>query len=522
MTTDRRRLLQGLAAIGGAFVLPRVVMGARTSSLPLPDYPFRLGVASGFPTHHSFVLWTRLAPRPDQPGGGMLPLDWKVRYEVALDENFRHIVARGSAKAEARFAHSVREEVKGLAPARDYWYRFMAGGHASVVGRTRTMPAADARTAALHLVVASCQHYETGYYAAWRHAVAEAPDLVLHLGDYIYDTAPRTNKLRRHSGDRACFTLDDYRQRYAQYRIDPDLQAAHAAAPWFVTWDDHEVQNDYSGVTSSREADLPSFLTRRAAAYQAWYEHLPVPPSFLRADGTMRIYTRQRIGRLATLHMLDQRQYRSREVCPRPPQLGGLRVGPECAERLDTTRTMLGAAQERWLEEGLHRQSTRWTLLGQGTPFSQINTGSVEEPQYSTGAWTGFPAARQRLVDSLQRSRCENPVILGGDIHAYVVGGINAVPERLDTPLVASEFVTTSVTSDPISQQTLDKWKSTNPNLLRLDGTSRGYLSLRLSESLLQADLVTIDDRLRLDSGRQLSASFVVEAGNPSIVPASS
>jgi alkaline phosphatase D len=522
VNTDRRRLLQALAATGSAVALPGVLdaAGIAPASQPLPEYPFRLGVASGFPTEHSVVLWTRLAPRPDQPAGGMPPRDWQVRYEIAADDNFRRIIARGAATAAMRFSHSVHQVVKGLQPARVYWYRFTAGGHASAVGRTRTLPALRADVSSLHMVVACCQNYETGYYAAWRHAVAEAPDLVLHLGDYIYDSAPRTSRVRRHSGAGACFTLDEYRQRYSQYRADPALQAAHAAAPWFITWDDHEVQNDYSGVTPSREADLPTFLARRAAAYQAWYENLPVPPSFLASDGSLRIYTRASLGSLATLHLLDQRQYRSPDACPRPPQLGGLRVAVDCAERTDPARTMLGTAQERWLEQGLERQSTQWTLLGQGTPFSQMNMGNSEQPLYWTGAWTGHAAARQRLLDSLQRTRCRNPVILGGDIHAYVVGNINAVAERFDTPLLAAEFVATSMTSDPYPQETLDKWKPANPNLICLDGTRRGYLSVRLGKQRLQTDLVTIDDRTRADSGRQISGSYVVEAGNPLILPA--
>jgi alkaline phosphatase D len=512
-------LLQGLAALGGAFVLPRAARSAPPSQ-PLPDYPFRLGVASGFPTEHSVVLWTRLAPRPEQPDWGMPPMDWKVAYEVAADERFRHIVARGRATAETRFAHSVRQEVKGLDPARQYWYRFMAGNHVSTVGRTRTLPTSHAKVADLRLVVACCQHYETGYYAAWKHAVAEAPDFMLHVGDYIYDTAPRTTRVRRHSGGGACFTLDDYRQRYAQYRSDPALQAAHAAAPWFVTWDDHEVQNDYSGVTSAREADQPTFLARRAAAYQAWYEHMPAPASFRAADGTMRIHARASLGRLATLHLLDQRQYRSPDACPRPPQMGGLRVGADCAERIDPSRQMLGAVQEQWLQQGLQKQTARWTLLGQGTPFSQLNMGTTEQPQFSTGAWTGYPAARQRVLDSLQRARAQNPVILSGDIHAYIIGSVNAVPERFDTPLVAAEFVTTSITSDAPPQETLDKWQPANPNLLRLDSTHRGYLSLRLTEQRLQADLVTIEDRTQPESGRQSGGSYVVEAGSSLILPA--
>ncbi len=299
------------------------------------------------------------------------------------------------------------------------------------------------------------------------------------------------------------------------------LQLAHAAAPWFAVWDDHEVENDYAGVTPGHDGNEAAFPARRAAAYQAWYEHLPVPPSMAPRDNTMRIYWRAQLGRLATLHLLDQRQYRSPEACPHPPQYGGQRVFDECTERLDPTRTMLGAAQEQWLADGLRRQPAAWTLLAQGTPFAQVNEAMGDKPEYWTDSWTGYPAARQRLVDSLRQSRAANPVILGGDIHAFVVGSINAVPERFDTPLVAAEFVTTSISSDAVAQPVLDRWLAANPNLQKLDGRRRGYLSLTLSEKQLRTDLITIDDSTRADSGRGIAGSYVVESGSPAILPAS-
>lgn len=449
----------------------------------------------------------------------MPPLDWPVQYEVAEDERFRRVVATGRARAEAAFAHSVHVQVEGLRPARHYWFRFMAGGHVSAVARTRTLPAPRDRNGALRLAVACCQHYETGHYAALRHLAAESPDAILHLGDYIYEGAPGgSNRVRLHTGPR-CVTLDDYRQRYAQYQQDPALQAAHAAAPWFFTWDDHEVANDYSGDTPGRAEDPQRFLARRAAAYQAWYEHMPVPPSMAPRDGRLRIHARASLGRLATLHLLDQRQYRAPQACPKPPQLGGLRVGDECGERLDPARSMLGSGQERWLAEGLAAQPGRWTLLAQGTVFAHMDQG-VEAPEYWTDGWTGYPAARQRLLDSLQQARSSNPVLLSGDIHAFTVAGVNAVPERLDTPLVAAEFSATSITSDPIAQATLDRWRAANPNVQRLDGTRRGYLLLTLAERQLRADLVALDDARRPDSGRKVMASYIVEAGDPRILPA--
>jgi alkaline phosphatase D len=512
--TDRRQLLKSLAASSGIALLPRVLRAA--GAPPLPDNPFRLGVSSGYPTDRTVVLWTRLAPMPEQPAGGMPPQDYPLRFEVATDDSFRRIIARGNATAEARHAHSVHHEVRGLDPARDYWYRFTAGNYTSAVGRTRTLPAPGAAVDQLRIITASCQNYEHGHFAALRHLASDAPDMVFFLGDYIYEGAPSANRVRRHTGVR-CVTLDNYRQRYAQYQLDPALQAAHAAAPWFATWDDHEVANDYAGITPGRVEDPAAFLARRAAAYQAWYEHLPVPPAMAPRDGAARIYWRARLGRLATLHLLDQRQFRSPEACPVPPDLGGQRVRADCRERIEPTRTMLGAGQEKWLADGLQRHPGAWTLLAQGVPFAEVDEAMGTEPEYWNDSWTGYPAARQRLLDDVQRSRAANPVVLSGDFHCFLVSGINAVPERFDTPLVASEFVGTSISSDSLAQDVLDRWRSQNPHLQRLDGTRRGYLSLTLTPKQLRADLVTVDDAARPDSGRSKMGSYIVEAGNAAI-----
>jgi alkaline phosphatase D len=515
INADRRWILKGMAAVA----LPGAVHVARAATLRLPSDPFQLGVASGFPTDHSAVLWTRLVPAPAQPAGGMPPMDLEVSYEVASDERFRRIVSRGRAVAAAQYAHSVHVEVQGLAPDRDYWYRFTASDYRSLAGRTRTLPSPQARAATLRLAVASCQHYEHGHFAAWRHVAQAAPDLIVHVGDYIYEGAPTTGRVRQHSGG-VCLTLDDYRLRYAQYKADPALQAAHAAAPWLATWDDHEVANDYSGSDGGRAQNSATFLLRRAAAYQAWYEHLPLPPSAAPREGVMQIHARRRIGRLATIHMLDQRQYRSPQACPQPGRSGGNRFGDECTERLDVQRTMLGAAQEQWLAHGLKDQSARWTLLAQGTMFSHLDEQPGDANSYWSDAWTGYPAARQRVIDSLQQARSQNPVILSGDLHAFVVGHINAVPDRLDTPLIASEFVTTSISSDSRPQDSLDGWRNNNANLLLMDGRKRGYLTVTLSEKRMQVDLMAIDDVIRPNSGLQTQRSFVVEAGSPAVLPA--
>jgi alkaline phosphatase D len=367
--------------------------------------------------------------------------------------------------------------------------------------------------------VACCQHYEHGYFTAYQHLTSDAPDLVVHVGDYIYEGAATTNRVRRHSSG-TCRTLVDYRLRYAQYKSDATLQAAHAVAPWLVTWDDHEVANDYSGTDSGRAEDPAVFLARRAAAYQAYFEHLPLPPSAAPREGGMPLFAHRNIGRLASIHLLDQRQYRSPQACPQPGRSGGNRVSDECRERVEAQRTMLGAAQEQWLAQGLKDHRARWTVLAQGTLFSHLDETPGAANTYWSDGWTGYPAARQRLIDALIQTRAANPVILSGDLHAFVAGNINAVPERLDTPLVASEFVATSISSDARPQDSLDAWRNNNANLLLLDGRKRGYLTVNLSDKRMQVDLVAVDDVSQPTAGRQVLRSYVVEAGSPSILPA--
>lgn len=439
-------------------------------------------------------------------------MDVDVQWEVAADEQFTRGLKRGTTQATFVFGHSARVEVPGLQPERRYWYRFIAGGHRSPVGRTRTLPSARSQVAAMHLAVSCCQHYEQGHYAALAHMAAEAPDAIVHLGDYIYEGAASTGRVRAHVGGQ-CRTLHDYRQRYSQYQLDPSLQAAHAAAPWLATWDDHEVANDYSGLSSGRDEDPAVFLARRTAAYQAYYEHLPLPPSAAPRGSETPIYARRRIGALATIHLLDQRQYRSPEACAQPGRSGGNRSGPTCTDLDLSGRTMLGSAQEAWFDHGLASDPSAWTIIAQGTVFSHLDQQPGEGGAYSTDDWNGYPAARKRLLETLRRRGARNPVVLSGDIHAFIVGNINEVPERLDTPVVATEFAATSLSSDPRPQRQLDEWHTGNPNLLLADGRQRGYVSLRLAPQRLTADLIGVNDVKDPASPCRTQQTFVVESG---------
>ncbi len=505
---DRRRFLLTLGALAGTRAFGQYNAKPRFSASP-----FTLGVASGYPQPGGFVLWTRLAPVPLAPNGGMAPEAIPVGWEVARDEAMRNIVAHGTTYATPEWAHSVHVEVAGLQPARPHWYRFTAGDAVSPIGRTHTAPAPTARPARLRFAFVSCQHYEQGYFGAYRHLIADEPDLVLHLGDYIYETSWGRDLVRRH-GSGESITLEDYRSRYALYKTDQDLQAAHAAFPWLVTWDDHEVENDYAN-HRSENLDAPEwFLARRAAAYKAWYEHMPVPRAMVPFGPNARIYTRSSFGGLANFFVLDDRQYRSHEACPRPGRGGSNSVdAAQCAELADPKRTMLGAAQEQWLDAALTGSRARWNVIAQQTRMAQMD----EKPGAGRGAWTdswdGYPAARQRLLESLAGK--PNPIVIGGDIHAFNVNQLKLDFDNPASPAVAAEFVGSSITSQGWSQDRLDALRPDNPHVLYSEARYRGYVRVEVTPKRLSADLRGMESVQSRDASCTTVASFVVEDGIP-------
>ncbi len=467
---------------------------------------FALGVASGHPHPKGMVLWTRLS-------GPALPDQVAVQWEVARDEAFSQVVARGSENAVVQEAHSVHAEPTGLESGRPYWYRFTALGQRSRSGLTRTAPAPDA-PATLRYVVASCQRYDLGYYAAWKHVVRDAPDLVMFMGDYIYEYATSRDAIRPVEGSRVR-TLAQYRARYATYKSDPALQAAHACAPWLVIWDDHEVDNDYAATTGQ---DLqPDFAAQRDAAYQAWWEHMPVPKAWAPKAGVeMRIYGRHTWGRLARIHCLDNRQYRDLQACPRPQRSGANIVRlSDCPDLLDPKRSLLGAAQERWLMEGWDKERA-WNLVAQQTLMARFTWGkSPEEARHWTDGWDGYAPSRQRLLQSLSQQRIGNAVVLGGDVHAHFVADLKLKFQNEKEAAVASEFCGTSITSPSMPQESVDARLALNPHLMYGRSDRRGYLRFELNDKLLTADLMSLDDVLDRDSGIRSAARFVVEPGRP-------
>src|SRR6516225_6968683 len=330
----------GFTAIAASIAGPSLIRLAAAQSWAAGD-PFSLGVASGAPRPDGFVLWTRLAPEPLSPNpqtpGGMRGGDVTLGYEIATDPALRDVVRRGEAIAEQAFAYSVHLDVRGLQPGRPYWYRFTSGDASSRIGRAATLPPADAAPERLRFAFASCANYEHGYFSAYRHLADENPEFVLFLGDYIYETIEQKRPtVRRHSDGIEAATLPTYRNRYAQYRLDADLQRLHAEVPALATWDDHEVANDYADKWSERFDDPELFLMRRAAAYRAIYEHMPVRPILSRPNGPlMRVYDRFTLGDLIEISVIDGRQYRSREACYSPPFKGGMHLESDasCPER---------------------------------------------------------------------------------------------------------------------------------------------------------------------------------------------
>lgn len=483
--------------------------------------PFALGVASGSPAHDSVVLWTRLV-QTGFLGRSLLGTDSiPVRWELAHDAAFTRLVQSGQVLAQPALAHSVHVEPTGLDSDRWYFYRFRCGEATSPVGRTRTFPAPDAAVQRLRLAFASCQRWEHGHYSAYRHMLRENLDTVLFLGDYIYEYPAAANAVRLPSGGWV-LTLDDYRARYALHKSEPALQAMHAACPWLVTWDDHEVQNDYAG-THPGDSGPPvaDFLARRAAAYQAYYEHMPLRASVLTqglaglASGAeMRIYASVPFGNLATLHLLDDRQYRDPQACTPGGKPGSGVISPALCETWnDTQRTLLGSTQELWLEQALRQGSTGWNLIAQQTLFGPRNTKSAKNPAYWNDGWDGYPAARQRLIDTLQRHHVANPVLLGGDVHENWVGHVKADYANPASANVGVEFCGTSITSRGGGNARIPERLAENPHFVFADGERKGYGVVDVTPRRLTTTLRVVDDVTQADTGIATLAQFGVESG---------
>nr|AAM77916.1 phospholipase D precursor [Streptomyces chromofuscus] len=493
---------------------------------------FLHGVASGDPLPDGVLLWTRVTPTADAtPGSGLGP-DTEVGWTVATDKAFTNVVAKGSTTATAASDHTVKADIRGLAPATDHWFRFSAGGTDSPAGRARTAPAADAAVAGLRFGVVSCANWEAGYFAAYRHLAARGDlDAWLHLGDYIYEYGAgeygtRGTSVRSHAPAHEILTLADYRVRHGRYKTDPDLQALHAAAPVVAIWDDHEIANDTwsGGAENHTEGVEGAWAARQAAAKQAYFEWMPVRPAIA---GTT--YRRLRFGKLADLSLLDLRSFRAQQV-----SLGDGDVD-------DPDRTLTGRAQLDWLKAGLKSSDTTWRLVGNSVMIAPFAIGSLSAellkplakllglPQeglaVNTDQWDGYTDDRRELLAHLRSNAIRNTVFLTGDIH---MAWANDVPVNAGTyPLSASaatEFVVTSVTSDnlddlvkvpegTVSALASPVIRAANRHVHWVDTDRHGYGVLDITAERAQMDYYVLSDRTQAGATASWSRSYRTRSG---------
>jgi alkaline phosphatase D len=524
----RRRVLQGTVSAGlGLVGAPGVMRFAAAQSWRTGN-PFSLGIASGAPRPDGFVLWTRLAPDPlstdpDNPGG-MSGGDVTLRYEIATDDGMKDVVRHGTATAEQAFAYSAHLDVAGLQPGRPYWYRFISGDATSAIGRAVTLPAPGASLGQLRFGYVSCSNYEHGYFSAYRHLTEENPEFILFLGDYIYETIEENRPIvRRHSDGVEASTLPTYRNRYAQYRLDPDLARLHAQVPALVTWDDHEVQNDYADKYSEFFDDPGQFLIRRAAAYQAFYEHMPVRPIMSHPNGPlMRVYDRFTFGDLIEVSLIDGRQYRSREACYRPPDKGGghLESNASCPERLDTGRTMMGFDQEAWLYSAFAHSKAQWNLIAQDVLMAQLREKQDGVDNFWTDDWDGYPVNRARLLKRIHDTNVSNPVVVSGDIHSFFANDLKLDFDDQSSPIVATEFVGTSISSYGPPYDLLAQTLPDNPHVHFFESRRRGYVVVDLEPGKMQARMRVVSDAHDPKADISTLKTYAVESGRPGVVEA--
>ncbi|CAN5800536.1 alkaline phosphatase D family protein [soil metagenome] len=489
---SRRTFLAGAVATAGIALLdPRTLSAARlrAAALPVGDL-FPLGVAAGDPTATGSILWTRLiTPVPATP----LPdADIAVDWEVATDEAFTTVVATGTAPAVAALAHSVHVDVSGLTPDTWYWYRFTADGRTSAVGRTHTFPGTGTSPDQVRFALATCQNWSDGYYTAHAGIAAEDIDFVVFVGDYIYEKS--ADRQPRPISIPESVDLPTYRARYELYKSDPNLQAAHHRAPWITTVDDHEVANNMiagigkDGADAGNPTAIATWLARRADAYQAWYEHQPVRlPAPSGAD--YRIHRTVEHSDLLRFFVLDGRQYRSAYPTGTESQ------GADDPKRFDEDRTMLGAEQEAWLDDQFAATTSRWNAIAQQTVMTATPIPVGDANFFNFDQWDGYVAARNRLLHGLVDHRVRNPMVLSGDIHLAAAGGVRVDYQDPDSPDVANEIVTTSISSR-FDEAFLDLFQNAlaqAPWARYGNAVDRGYALVTLTADEWRTDFRVVD-----------------------------
>ena len=500
---DRRGFLVGaLVGLSGPLTAP---LAADTR---FSVNPFTLGIASGDVTDTSTVLWTRLAPEPLAADGGMDPSSVPVQWELSLDPEMSRVIRRGEAIATPTFAHSVHVDIDGLEPGRKYWYRFSVLSHTSRIGRTKTLPGRNSRPDSVRFVTASCQNYTHGYFVAYEHMIQDRPDFIIHLGDYFYDTSFGVTDFRHHETEKAPVTVADFRRRHARYKTDKQLQHAHAEIPFFTTIDNHDAIEDMD----------PDKFAQRAAAYQAWYEHMPVRGYKAAGDNQFDLIREISLGSLAQISLLDGRQFRDqKEVCENEyPDYGFGNYRERCAAVFDENRSMLGPEQEKWLTERLVGNTSDWNVIaspGPLLPFRYHHDG--KELSY-IGAWDIYPANRARIAAALEASETGHPLILSGDVHSFwAVDGdlVRDAVERI--PVV--EFVASSISAnwpEQLAKPVTDNLPH-NPQVQFYDPDRRGYLLHEVTATEWKTTARAMEDVRNKQSPAIDLASFVVHHGEP-------
>ncbi|MBE2316853.1 alkaline phosphatase D family protein [Solirubrobacter sp. CPCC 204708] len=513
---SRRRFIAVAGATGGAAVASQWPFArARTAPPRFVGYPFTLGVASGDPTPDGVVLWTRLAPAPLSPDGGMPAKPYPVQWEVAKDEAFTNVVARGEEIAVPGEAHSVHAEPAGLEPGYEYFYRFKANGEISPTGRTKTAPATAASVAGLAFAFASCQQYEHGYYTAYKHMANEDLDLVIHLGDYIYEYDTNSYQVSgntnvRGNSNHEIVDLGHYRERHAQYKSDPDLQAAHAAFPWLVTWDDHEVDNNWADDIPEDGLPLEHFARRRRNAFRAYWEHMPLRKATRPVGKDMQLFRRAAYGNLASFHVLDTRQFRSDQACG-----DGTRAG--CDDRNNPARTLTGAQQEQWLYNGLETSPAKWQVIAQQVFMAQRDATNGPGESYSMDGWDGYTVSRDKLLDFIETREIDNPIVITGDVHQNWANDLLADFSNPQSKILGSEFVGTSISTTGDGNDNVNTATMAENPWIKYNNQRRGYVRVQLDQNVCRTDYRTLQYVKRPGSPITTHKSFVVEAGNPGL-----
>ncbi len=533
---NRRTFVLGGSAAAGSLAAQPLFAQTPNAPLATPVYgenPFTLGIASGEPLPDGVVLWTRLAPRPLDDGYGMPQQPVSVRWQVASDESMATIVQQGETLADPAWGHAVHVEVSGLEPDRPYWYRFTSGTEESPVGRTRTAPAAGAAVDKLTFAFASCQRWDQGLYTAYRDLVTQDPDLVIHLGDYIYEynigygnqlrdlEIPGPARSKPHD-------LTGYRLRHALYRLDPNLQEAHRIAPWLVVWDDHEVFNNFFGNVVRDSPAAQGLLAIRAAAYQAWYEHMPVRRDSIPQGPDLQLFRSRTFGTLLDVNLLDTRQYRTVQgsLCDDEMRANG---DGFCPDSLDPARSLLGERQRDWLLNRFDQTDTRWSVLAQQVPFARIDNDSAPEVQSFGGKemdkWDGYAWERDLVATAMADAadaRGFAPVVITGDVHANYVWDLKRDwDDTSDATVYGTEFVGTSISSngdEPLEEAggftTECGQRNGNPHNHLFDN-HRGYVLCTVTPNQWQATYRVLPNVSDPAADAFTLTSFVVEHDRP-------